>query len=75
VNTAKEGVLCNSMGLVKTLDTVIMGPLYVPSLFHMLCFIKIEKECVWWRCSQVWGMRVPLWAHAEASLPPEGPTT
>lgn len=29
----------------------------------------------WWMCSQVWGKGVPLWAHAEASLHPEGPAT
>lgn len=26
-------------------------------------------------CSQVWGKGVPLWAHVEASLPPEGSVT
>ena len=29
----------------------------------------------WWMCSQVWGKAVPLQAHAEASLPCEGPAT
>jgi hypothetical protein len=26
----------------------------------LLCFIKIEKEYVWWRCSKVWVKGVSL---------------
>jgi hypothetical protein len=40
----------------------------------VLCFIK-ERETpyAWWRRGVVWSKEVPLQAHAEASLPPEGP--
>lgn len=41
---------------------------------EVLCFIKREEKSqgyVWWKCSMVWEKRVPLWVHAEASLPPE----
>ena len=34
---------------------------------------KKRKEYVWWRKGRVWGKGLPLWAHAEASLPPEVP--
>ena len=33
MNTAEECVLCILMGLVKTLNTVIMGPLFMLCLF------------------------------------------
>ena len=33
MNTAEECVLCILMGLVKTLNTVIMGPLFMLHLF------------------------------------------
>jgi hypothetical protein len=29
----------------------------------------------WWMCGNTWGKGVPQRTHAEASLPPEGPTT
>jgi hypothetical protein len=36
---------------------------------------KEKKGCVWWMYRQVWGKGASLWAHAEASLPAEGPAT
>lgn len=41
-------------------------------------FIKREREkgeVVLWGYSQVWGKGESQWAHAEVSLPPEGPAT
>jgi len=37
---------------------------------------KRKKEYVRWKGQyDVWGKGVPLWAHAEVSLPPEVPVT
>jgi hypothetical protein len=50
-------------------------------LRSLLCFIKKKKKrkrsqgYVLWRLGMVWGNKVPLWAHAEVSLPPEVPAT
>jgi hypothetical protein len=35
----------------------------------------IERKGIWWIYNQVWGKRVPLRAHAEVSLLPEGRAT
>jgi hypothetical protein len=29
----------------------------------------------YWGCDKIWGEGVSRWAHAKASLPPEGPDT
>ena len=36
--------------------------------------IRVVNICSM-ECGEVWGKGVSQWAHAEASLPPEGPDT
>jgi hypothetical protein len=43
---------------------------------NMFSVVIIKRERAIRICSgRVWGKGVPQWAHAKASLPPEGPDT